>query len=435
MREFPQSILVLGQGVTGKSVAMWLQHHHIAHTLSNPEDVNTDELHRFDCVVISPGIPSQTPLVQLIRHMNIPLLTDFDLFIKHVRGPQQTLLGITGTNGKSTTTALLHHIIKAFQKDTFIGGNIGVPVLDLPNKSLGIYALELSSYQLDYMTSSLTLNAAALLNMTPDHLDRHKTMDQYLQAKIKIFSCCQKGFICIDDIYTRKAYDMLKDQQHIIALSSNGEAHADYSINTLGDIFIKNKKCGNLSNASLKGPHNQQNMLVAFAIAHQEGYAIDDILYHISTFHGLPHRLEKVTTINHVTFVNDSKATNADSTTKAIMALLGQDMYIILGGRAKSDGIMPLIPYFQYFKKAYLIGDAATDFAHTLSGHNVPFTQSGTLHQAVWDAYQDASDNKKGGIVLLSPACASFDQFKNFEARGDAFKTEVLNLPEPQENA
>ncbi|MDP2193744.1 MAG: UDP-N-acetylmuramoyl-L-alanine--D-glutamate ligase, partial [Alphaproteobacteria bacterium] len=416
-----------GQGITGKSVAQWCERHHITYSLCNPDDVNTADIEHYSCVVVSPGIAHQHPLIQFILNSHIPLLTDFDLFSRYVRRPQQTLIGVTGTNGKSTTTALVHHVMHAFHKDTFMGGNIGTPVLDLPNRDHGIYVFELSSYQLGYAAYSLNLKAAVLLNLTPDHLDRHGTMDEYLQAKMKIFQGCDKGFICIDDSYTRKAYDMLNDKQTIITLSCGDHAlKAHYSINQTGDVFIGTKKCGNFLSMPLKGAHNWQNMLVAFAMAHQAGYATDDILHHIGTFNGLPHRLENVATVNQVTFINDSKATNADSTEKAILAFAGLNIYIILGGSPKSEGITPLIPHFPHLKKAYLIGDAAPDFADVLGTHGVPHTHSVTLDQAIQDAYHDASHDTEDGIVLLSPACASFDQFKNFEDRGNAFKALVL---------
>jgi UDP-N-acetylmuramoylalanine--D-glutamate ligase len=416
-------VLILGSGKTGISVENWCKRKNIICTMwsDDADTLSHIDMNNMTCVVTSPGIPPSHPMPQNARKRNVPVITDIDLFFSQNPGLAKHTFGITGTNGKSTTSALLHHVLQnSYTKNnTFLGGNIGTPILDLPIENNADYVIELSSYQLE-LSHKLNLFAAVLLNLTPDHLDRHGSMEQYAIEKMKIFDGCKNSIVCIDDAYSQNIYNTLKNNQKTLSISCTKEA--DYYVDVNGNLFIKDRFITSLSNMPLKGRHNWQNMVAAFALAHIAGVHETHIIQVIQIFKGLKHRLQNVKTINNVTFVNDSKATNSESTEMALKAYKDKNIYIILGGRAKTNGLKALEPYFPFIKKAYLIGEAADVFAVILEKNNVPYALSHTLLPAVTQAYQDAqqTDHHKN-IVLLSPSCASFDQFKNFEERGDMF--------------
>lgn len=385
-------------------------------------------------VVQSPGIPLTHPVTQAAVQKNIPLLSDCDLFRK--ANPHAKVVGVTGTNGKSTTTALLGHILNLAGYRTAIGGNIGIPVLSLPPLGdNGIYIFELSSYQLD-LSDTLNIDNVAWLNISEDHLERHGSMDQYVQAKCKIFHSLKRPpqlVIGIDDSYSQTVYDKYRSPDcKAIPVSCKSPP--------LEGLWVKDHKLYNIENGreffitelnhypQLQGIHNYQNIAVAYGICCQLGVDSAKILAGIASFPGLEHRQEWVTKIHHVAFINDSKATNADAAAKALSVY--DHIYWIAGGVPKSDGIRHLKAYFPKVCEAFLFGQAADEFAITL-GDEVPHQVCHTLDVAVKCAFEAAQrSSQKNSVVLFSPACASFDQFQDFEHRGLTFKKLVYQLKE-----
>jgi len=338
--------------------------------------------------------------------------------------PTARYAGITGTNGKSTTTALVGHILKAAGIRVAIGGNLGIAALLLEALGAdGVYVLEMSSYQLE-LTKSLAFDVAVLLNITPDHLDRHGGMDGYVAAKERIFAgqnARRAAIIGVDDAICRGIAAKLAAAGHkVIPISAETAALGGVYIadgQLVDDIDRAQRRVLDLAQAErLPGRHNWQNAAAAFAAARALGVDAHDAVQGIKSFPGLAHRQELIATIDGVRYINDSKATNADATAKALACY--DDICWIAGGVAKEGGIASLAPYFPRIRHAFLIGEAAPAFAVTLAG-KVPSTRSGDLATALRQAHDAA---RQGGTVLLSPACASFDQFTDFEARGDAFR-------------
>jgi UDP-N-acetylmuramoylalanine--D-glutamate ligase len=389
-------------------------------------------------LVLSPGIPHRFPkphsVAQRARDTGLPIIGDIELLA--LARLKARFAGITGTNGKSTTTALIGHILAAAQRKVQIGGNLGMPALLLEALgSDGVYVLELSSYQLE-LTQSLTLDVAVLLNVTPDHLDRHGGMAGYVEAKRRIFrnqAAQQTAIIGIDDEICRGIRDTLSNAraQRIIPISAHMEAKGGVYIRAghlIDDLDGKAAIILDLKDAPhLPGSHNAQNAAAGYAAARMLGVDSAACAAGIKSFPGLAHRQELIATIDGVRYVNDSKATNADAAEKALACY--DDIYWITGGRAKEDGIDALAPLFPRIRRAFLIGEAAPRFAKTLDG-KVDYAIAGTLDKAVAQAREAALAGKKpGAVVLLSPACASFDQFQDFEARGEAFRRLVAGLP------
>ena len=401
----------------------------------------------WDCIkalILSPGVPLTHPkphdIVVAARTAGAEVIGDIELFAREIR-PDATkpgrspVIAITGTNGKSTTTALIGHILTSAGFAAEIGGNIGKPVLDLaPPNGRTVFVLEISSYQID-LSPGLVPDVTVLTNITPDHIDRHGSMERYVAIKTKLLKHTAKGgHVCIgvDDANTSAIHTRL---------SSNGGAEAiPVSIGkVLGrGVFAvdgvlydawgsRAAKVMDLSAAShLPGAHNWQNAALAYAATKPFVKDARAIASAIADFPGLAHRMEDVGRIGKVRFVNDSKATNADAAARALVCF--PDIFWIAGGRPKEGGIESLAPLFGRIRKAYLIGEAAQDFARTL-GERVPHHISGTLDQAVASAFEDArASSIPAPVVLLSPACASFDQFRDFEARGEAFRVTVADL-------
>ena len=388
-------------------------------------------------VVWSPGIahtfPQPHALATKARAQNIPLACDVDLLLE--AQTDASVVGITGTNGKSTTTALTAHIFATAGRKVAAGGNIGIPALDLEPLGLGgTYVLELSSYQLE-LVPHLACECAVLLNITADHLDRHGGMDGYIAAKRRIFSYQRPprvAVIGIDDPPCAALYQALRqDGLHTMWPISAKQV-------TPGGFYVRDGKLIDATGprpaaivdlttiARLPGVHNWQNACAAAAAARASGISYDAIAEGMRTFPGLKHRQELVQHVGSVSFVNDSKATNADAAEKALACY--HNIYWIAGGRPKEGGIESLVPLFGRIRHAFLIGEAADDFADTLEGH-VPFALYEDMESAIAEAGEMAlKDNRPGATVLLSPACASFDMFKSFEERGDRFRTEVLKL-------
>ena len=401
-------------------------------------DLSTCAWDQLTTLVLSPGVPlthpKPHPVVERARAAGCEVVGDVELLARTMHNPRY--IGVTGTNGKSTTTALVGHILSVAGRDAEVGGNLGPPVLELhPLDHGGVYVLEMSSYQLD-LTFTITFDVAVLLNVTPDHIERHGDFDNYARVKQKIFhrqTDPRAAVVCVDDETCRGILEELRahgDQRffevavgrrvkggvYVIegVLHDDTEGHAAPVID-LNDI------------ATLPGAHNWQNAAAAFAAARAEGVAAAVAAACLRSFGGLAHRMEQVAVIDGVRYVNDSKATNAAAAGKALDCY--RDIYWIVGGRPKEGGIGSLESRFERLAHAFPIGEAAAAFAATL-GDQAPCTECGDLATAVAEAAAGAkADGRAAPVVLLSPACASFDQFADFEARGDAFRALVESLP------
>ncbi|MFZ1992095.1 MAG: UDP-N-acetylmuramoyl-L-alanine--D-glutamate ligase, partial [Alphaproteobacteria bacterium] len=400
-------------------------------------------------LVLSPGVPlthpTPHPVVRRANEAGVSIIGDIELFAlsighlatdRHGARIRPPIAAITGTNGKSTTTALLGHILNRTGFNAQVGGNIGKPVLELdPPAENSAYVLELSSYQID-LTRSLRPATACLLNLTPDHLDRHGTMENYARVKARLLQWVPKtgaAVIGIDDQYTEAIFTELwaKRARDVIPVSV-GRA-LGYGVYVLQGVLYDGTRSPAIeiedlkTLETLKGAHNWQNAAVAFAMAASLGRDKHAIARAMHSFPGLAHRLELAGEIGGVKLVNDSKATNADAASKALWVY--DPVYWIAGGVAKEGGIESLKPFFPRIAEAYLIGSAAPAFARTLEASGVKYTMCGDLETATRRALADArTAGKPGATVLLSPACASFDQFKDFEERGDKFKAIVRAL-------
>jgi len=401
-------------------------------------DLMTCDWSDFSALILSPGIPldhpEPHPVVRMARDNGVEIIGDMELFAR-LESPAKRI-GITGTNGKSTTTALIGHILDAASGSPVqVGGNLGVPVLELePLASGGSYVLEMSSYQLD-LTDSLVFDVAVLLNLSADHLERHGGMAGYIAAKKRIFNgqdASQWAIIGVDDEHCLKLYEELKGTTKSQFVAISGYSAVPGGIYVDGGVLYDDSQAGRPEAVismdqlpRLPGAHNAQNVAAAYGVAKAMGLARQAIIAALRTFPGLAHRQELLAIIDGVTYVNDSKATNGEAAARAL-ACYG-DIFWIAGGRAKQGGLKATKPYWDRVRHAYLIGEAANDFAGNLEAH-VPATVSGDLSNALGQARQGALV-ENGGVVLLSPACASFDQFDNFEARGDAFRDLVHALP------
>jgi UDP-N-acetylmuramoylalanine--D-glutamate ligase len=379
--------------------------------------------------------------VSLARAASVEIIGDIELFCleRSMSAPQTPLVAITGTNGKSTTTALIAHILRAAGVDAQIGGNIGIPILALepmaPNRC---YVIETSSYQID-LAPSLNPTVGILLNVSEDHLDRHGSMENYAAIKALLPAKVEAGgtaVIGVDDRYGRLAAERVERAgKKVVRVSVTGTLrNGIYAEGTriMQAAGGKAQPIAQLAGiASLRGAHNAQNAAAAVATTRALGLDLPAIQKGLTTFPGLAHRMEDVArksiNLGSVLFVNDSKATNADSAARALASF--NDIFWIAGGKPKTGGITSLTDYFPRVRKAYLIGEAADDFARTLDG-KVPYAIAGQLSRAIDLAAADAeASGLKEAVVLLSPACASFDQYRNFEVRGDAFRDLVLAIP------
>jgi UDP-N-acetylmuramoylalanine--D-glutamate ligase len=399
-------------------------------------DLAQRDLAGTKALILSPGIPhtypKPHPVAARAREAGAAIIGDIELLARSCQLAHY--VGVTGTNGKSTTTALIGHVLAKAGRKVGVGGNIGTPALTLAALDAdGVYVLEMSSYQLE-LTETLTFDVAALLNITPDHLDRHGGMDGYIAAKRRIFAGQKKpqaAVIGIDDqaSHAVAAALMAEGAQRVVPISL--ATRAPRGVHVEGGVLIDEMagapaRVLDLARAArLPGRHNWQNAAAAYAVARCLDIEVPAIAEAITSFPGLAHRQELIATIDGIAYVNDSKATNADAVAKALACY--DDVYWIAGGIPKEGGIASLAPLFPRIRHAFLIGKASEEFAATLEGH-VPFTRSGKLSEAVRAAHA-AAEHRKGAVVLLSPACASFDQFANFEERGEAFRRLVQSLP------
>ncbi len=411
-------------------------------TKASAEGIRTADLRTIDwntqsLFVLSPGVPLTHPkphwTVDLARAAGVDIVGDVELFVRERRAhaPDAPFIAITGTNGKSTTTALIAHILKSSGRDTQLGGNIGTAVLTLePPKAGRFYVVECSSYQID-LAPTLNPSAGILLNLTPDHLDRHGTMQHYADVKERLVAGSDVAIVGVDDSHCEMIADRIERAGGKVTRISRRHVLAD-GIYAEGTKLIQAQAGAALPIAdldgipTLRGSHNAQNAAAAVAACLAAGVSVEDIREGLASFPGLKHRMQPVGRRGNVVFVNDSKATNADAAAPALSSY--DRIYWIAGGLPKAGGITTLAPFFPRIAKAYLIGEAAAEFAATL-GEAVPYEISGTLDQAVAHAAEDAAKDDSGPLaVMLAPACASFDQYKNFEVRGDAFVSHVAAL-------
>ncbi len=444
-----------------------------------------DDWRMFSALVLAPGVPLTHPephwAVNKAQTAKVPVIGDVELFCRERtrRAPGCPFIAITGTNGKSTTAALLAHLLRCDHRDVQLGGNIGTPILALePLRPGRFYVIELSSYQID-LTPSLAPTVGVLLNITPDHLDRHGTIENYAAIKEQLVAAADQPCIGVDDDYTRAAAARIRQHRFVHAFSTavdlaEGYHPVDgrlcYDAQDMHEVLVDTA-----SMRTLRGSHNVQNALAALAalgalggklaparwnpfmksdpslrrrlFESEDDYATRQSLPRgryladpaiaqrrrqalqaaFDSFPGLPHRLEEVGRLGKVVFVNDSKATNADSAQMALACWPG-GIFWIVGGRAKAGGIEQLNAEFDRVVKAYLIGESSVDFATALDGR-VAYEHAGSLQAAVTAAARDAAaSTAEEPVVLLSPACASFDQYPNFEVRGDAFRAAVSAL-------
>jgi len=396
----------------------------------------------FDALMLSPGVPLTHPAphwtVEAARAAGVEILGDIELFARTVNAAPESkrpkVAVITGTNGKSTTTALLGHMLTAAGRDARIGGNIGYGVLGLEDMHGGaVYVIEASSYQLD-LTSSLKPDVAVLLNITPDHLDRHGGMDGYVAAKRRVLLNQGKGdtaVIGVDDAWCQQICTEITAANRRTIWPISAKRAMGRGVYALQGVLYdatgeRVTEVADLMQArSLPGRHNWQNAAAAYAAARALGISAEDAAMGLASFPGLAHRMETVARFDGLRFVNDSKATNVDAARQAMSSY--PRFYWIAGGRPKVGGIDSLADLFPRVAKAYLIGEAADEFARTLDG-KAPYAIPGTIEAAVAAAHADALAAGGEAIVLLSPACASFDQFPDFEVRGDAFRAAVQGL-------
>ncbi len=396
----------------------------------------------LDLLVASPGIPlthpQPHPAIEAAHNAGVAIRGDIDLFAEAI-APRK-IVGVTGTNGKSTTTALIHHLLMVAGLDSVLGGNIGEPVLQLdPGGPDRIFVLELSSFQLD-LASSLHCDVAVWLNITADHLDRHGNLEGYVKAKRRIFMHQHAGdaaVVGVDDRPSRMVFSQLRGSgARVIPISTasapDGGIYVDRGIlfDAMEGPAAAITEIGALS--TLRGEHNWQNATAAYAAVRLLGLNSDAASAGFSSFPGLPHRMAEITRLGPVLFVNDSKATNIEAASRSLRCF--DNIFWIAGGRAKPGGFRDLLPHLDRVRAAFLIGEAAAELGNAIDDR-LPTTNCGTLEAAVARATTAAlQSGLKEAVVLLAPACASFDQFANFEARGERFEALVEELAEPRRN-
>ena len=449
-----QDVAVFGLGRTGltaaKSLAAGGARVHAwddradARDLAAKEGISLTDLTKadwsdFSALVLSPGVPHKLPkphwTAQRANASDTPIICDIEIFAREIaaRAPDNRpkIIAITGTNGKSTTTALIGHVLSTCNRAVQIGGNIGRGVLDLDRMHAGmVYVIELSSYQLE-RAPSLHADVAVFLNLSPDHLERHGDMAGYEQAKKNIFNnqtAKDTAVIGIDNPAGRHLCSAMKAKNGRCIVPISGHKSLAHGAGVIkGKLYCAiGKKVTDVADLNraraLEGTHNWQNAAAAYAAVQALGLDAKSIGEAIISFPGLSHRMETVGMVGPVRYVNDSKATNGDAARQALSSY--NNIYWIAGGVAKEGGIEGLRDLFGNVTRAYLIGEAGETFAKTLKANKVSCKVSDYLEAAILCATKDALNSKKPNpIILLSPACASFDQYKDFEARGDVFRS------------
>lgn len=392
------------------------------------KDLTKEDFKQFSLLCLAPGIPLTHPephfSVTKAKAAGIDIVCDIELLYR--AHPSIKSIGITGTNGKSTTTALIGHILKTAGQEYAVGGNIGEAALTLPDLSgNGLYVFEMSSYQID-LCPTFRPTIAVLINISPDHLDRHGSMEGYVAAKAQLFEGTGIGIVGMEDDWSRGIYgDVANSNRKDIPVCIS--EHLIEGICVSADGILKNN-CRDICSlnglTTLKGKHNWQNAAMAYTVCHAAGVQDEDIIKGLATFPGLAHRQKIVTTLNGVTYINDSKATNDDAAATALGTY--DPIYWIAGGLAKEGGFSACEKHLSHIRHAFLIGKDAQKLADWLDTNKIPYTHCGALENAVMQAHNMAQEEKlKNATVLLSPACASWDQFDSFEQRGDSF-TELV---------
>ncbi|WP_166304643.1 UDP-N-acetylmuramoyl-L-alanine--D-glutamate ligase [Bradyrhizobium sp. 2S1] len=395
----------------------------------------------FAALILTPGAPLTHPAphwsVLKARDAGVEVIGDVELFCRERRrhAPNAPFVAITGTNGKSTTTALIAHLMKVAGYDTQMGGNIGTAILSLEPPRMGrVHVIEMSSYQID-LAPSLDPSVGILINISEDHIDRHGTLAHYAAVKERLVAGVQQGgtaIVGVDDGWCRDIADRLdRAGKRVVRISVKNPlpdglyVEHETIVRASGAARSEIARLGGIG--SLRGLHNAQNAACASACSLAMGITTDVLQNGLRSFPGLAHRMEQVGRRGNVLFVNDSKGTNADAAAHALSSFA--DIFWIAGGKPKAGGITGLTGFFPRIRKAYLIGEAAAEFSGTL-GERVPHEMSGTLDVAIASAARDAgASGLSEAVVLLSPACASFDQYRNFEIRGAAFRDIVQALP------
>ncbi len=405
------------------------------------QDLRTLDWTTIRALILAPGVPLTHPAphwsVELAQAAGVEVIGDIELFCRErtAIARRSPFVAITGTNGKSTTTALITHILRIAGRDVQMGGNIGTALLSLaPPKAGRVHVVECSSYQVD-LAPGLDPTVGVMLNISPDHLDRHGTIEHYAAVKERLIAGIENSGTAVigvdDDFSAAMAQRAEEAGQYVVRISMQRPLKdgiwRDGTALVVSEAGEERFRLELSGIGALRGMHNAQNAAAAYATTRALGVAPEIIAAAMLRFPGLAHRMEQVGHLGPVLFINDSKATNADSTERALVSF--EDIFWIAGGKPKAGGITPLAPHFGRVRKAYLIGEAAEDFAATL-GEAVPHDISGTLHKALEAATREALESGLPyPVVLLSPACASFDQFPNFEVRGDAFCDLVRALP------
>ena len=428
--------LILGMGITGLSVARFFYNNNeifrIADSRKEPSLLKTFQkenllddcymgewsqsiLEDIDEVIISPGIAQSETIVQWIREKKIKLLSDIELFGRYSNAP---IIGITGSNGKSTVTQLLGEMALASNLNAVMCGNIGNPVLESISDTAELYIVELSSYQLDY-TSELDLFAGVITNISPDHLDRYENFEAYIASKLSIYPYCENVIINLDESLQS---GMAGDNYFAIEKNNSNCIFLVRKAGNSYEVLYQDKLLVSSNELLVVGKHNIENLLAALTLGYQFGLPIKEMIKAAKTFKGLPHRLEFITSINHVDFYNDSKSTNSVSTKIAVNSLLEKysQLVLILGGIAKQENYSELIELInEKVETVVLIGDSSKVFSEQLS---VPTLK---IARSMEEAVGLSKSLTKNGAVVLSPACASFDMFDDFNDRGDQFKHHV----------
>lgn len=449
-----QTVAVFGLGISGMAAARALDAGG-AHVLAwDDAEARQDEahasgidvrdpmevdFHSVAALVLSPGVPlthpEPHPVAAKALASGTDIIGDVELFVTSDAATEgRTIIAITGTNGKSTTTALIGHILGHADRDVAVAGNIGRPILDIdPVATGGIYVIEMSSYQID-LTPSMDADVAILLNITPDHLDRHGGLKGYAQTKAKLLmqqSAGHASVVCVDDEHCREICKQLIGQgrHQVTTVSVENDINASICV-TDGILKDATHAVADLRLTSkLPGVHNWQNIAAAYAATAAAGMSDTDIIAGIQSFHGLDHRMEHVAKLASVDVINDSKATNVEAAARALACY--PNIYWIAGGRPKGESLDAVTEFHGNIRKAYLYGEAGPEFGKSLHGQ-IPCEVDETLkvatENALRDGLQAAESSSEDLVVMLSPACASFDQFANFEARGEAFKDYVMDF-------